>query len=71
MSQWNLEGMWVEATYLDQFKVKGKVEHSRIKYGGGIFHMVVLEKPITIYGAVRERLMLNHKYIARVMDHVS
>ena len=31
---WVLEGMHVTATYLDEFQVAGRVELSRVAYGG-------------------------------------
>lgn len=63
---WNLEGLNVTGTYLDQFPVSGKVELSRVKYGGGIVHTVVLDKSINVYGAIRERVIVDHESIERV-----
>lgn len=60
---WNLEGLIVEATYLDQFAVSGKVELSRVKYGGTVSHHIVLETPIAIFGALRDRLIVDHKTV--------
>jgi hypothetical protein len=36
MSNWNLEGLNVWGMYLDMFPVSGRVELSRVKYGGGV-----------------------------------
>jgi hypothetical protein len=63
---WNLEGMKVEGTYLDQFKVRGRVTMSRVKYGGGVSHHIELDTPMTIYGLERDRLILDHQDITRV-----
>ena len=46
--------------------MSGRVELSRVKYGGGIQHTVVLDKPIQVYSAVRERVLLNHENVVRV-----
>ena len=64
--QWNLESLRVVGMYMGTFKVSGKVETSRIKYGGGIAHHVALDTPITVYGAVRDRVILNHCEIESV-----
>jgi hypothetical protein len=66
MSNWNLEGLNVTGMYMGEFPVSGRVELSRVKYGGGIQHTVVLDKPIQVYSAVRERVLLNHENVVRV-----
>lgn len=66
MSDWNLEGLHVAGMYMGDFPVKGNVETSRVKYGGGIQHTVVLDVPVDVYGAVRERVLLDHKHVTRV-----
>ena len=65
---WNLEGMRVEGIYLGEFEVYGKVELSRVKYGGGVVHTVVLYDPIEVYGALRERVLIDHEDIMVVAD---
>jgi hypothetical protein len=55
---WQREGQRVQARYLDQFAVSGVVEESRVAYGGRVKHMVILDQPIEVYGAVRERVVL-------------
>jgi hypothetical protein len=65
---WNLEGMKVEGVYMGEFPVTGKVDYSRVTYGGEVTHGVVLDTPIMVYGALRERVSLEHKYIDRVFD---
>lgn len=64
--QWQLEGLRVYGRYLDEFEVSGVVELSRVKYGGSISHHVVLDQPVTVYGAVRDRVILEHKNISKI-----
>jgi hypothetical protein len=71
--QWNLEGLRVWGHYLDMFPVSGEVVLSRVCYGGGVQHTVVLEQPLTVFGRVREageRVLLDHKDVVRVKDAV-
>lgn len=63
---WNLEGLTVTGLYMGTFPVTGRVETSRVKYGGGISHHIVLESPITVYGAVRDRVILEHGFVSSV-----
>ena len=63
MQQWDLEGLVVEGLYMGDIPVKGKVELSRIKYGGAVSHHVQLAETIEIYGAERDRVILEHKEI--------
>jgi hypothetical protein len=69
MSQWNLEGLVIEATYLESFPVEGRVESSRVAYGGRVKHIVVLNSPITVYNAVRDRLIIDHETVTRVKSN--
>ena len=68
--QWNLEGMQVYGMYLDDIPVSGMVTLSRVQYGGKVCHTVQLNEPITVYGAVRERVILEHVCVTRVCDNV-
>ena len=70
MTMWNYEGMTVTGLYMGDFPVVGKVELSRVKYGGEVSHHVVLETPIVVYGATRERVILEHRNVATVKDSV-
>ena len=63
---WNLEALNVSAVYLDTFPVTGRVTLSRVKYGGGISHHIKLDSPITVYGAVRDMVIVDHKHIQTV-----
>jgi len=66
---WNLEGLTIEAKYLDSIPVKGKVEISRVKYGGEVSHHVDLITPIVVYGAIRESIIIENKYVEKVLDN--
>lgn len=66
---WSLEGLYVEATYLETFPVAGRVELSRVAYGGGVKHTIVLTNPITVYGAVRDRVIVEHQNVTRVKSN--
>jgi hypothetical protein len=63
---WDLSGLKVQATYMDEFKITGKVESSRVSYGGGVKHTVVLDEVINVYGAVRDRCIIDHRCVSRV-----
>lgn len=65
---WNLEGLKVTGMYMGEFPVTGRVELSRVKYGGGIQHTVVLDEPIKIYNAIRDRVLLDHENVVRVQS---
>ena len=63
---WNLEGLQVKGLYMGSIPVAGRVELSRVKYGGEVSHHVVLESPVEVYGAVRDRVILEHKFVKQV-----
>jgi hypothetical protein len=63
---WNLEGMEVTGKYMGEFPVTGVVRESRVKYGGGICHHVILSSPVFIYDENRERVILEHEFIETV-----
>lgn len=44
---WNKEGQLITAMYQGQ-RVQGTVESSRVKYGGAVQHLVMLDKPILL-----------------------
>ena len=67
--QWDLEGLKIKGTYLYEFPVTGLVESSRIAYGGDIHHTVILDNAIEVYGAIRDRVILNHKQIESVSSN--
>ena len=63
---WNLEGLRVTGMYMGEYPVSGRVELSRVKYGGGIQHTVVLDTPLALRWAVRDRVLLDHENVVRV-----
>lgn len=67
---WNLTGECVDAVYLGDYKVTGKVINSRVKYGGGVQHHVQLVKPIVIYGTERQSLLVEHQDVQRVFSSI-
>jgi len=65
---WNLENLSVEGLYMGDFPIRGKVDLSRVMYGGRVSHHVVLEEPIEVFGAIRDRVIVEHQYITRVFS---
>ena len=65
---WNLEGLTVRGLYMGEYPVSGRVELSRVKYGGEVQHTVVLDKAIKFPWRTEpaERLLVEHKYIEQV-----
>lgn len=56
---WDLTGKQVTAKYLGQFAITGTVTDSRVKYGGAVQNTIKLDQPITVYGAVRDTVLIN------------
>ena len=67
---WNLEGLYVRGTYLAEFPVYGRVELSRVAYGGSVKHTLVLQNPIMVYGAERDRVIIDHREVERVQSNL-
>ena len=67
---WNYEGLTVTGTYLGEFYVTGYVIMSRVAYGGRVKHTVVLDEPLMVYGAERDRVILDMADIISVKDVV-
>lgn len=65
---WNLEGLQVEGKYLGEIPVSGVVDLSRIQYGGTVSHHVKLDNAVNVFGAIRERVILNHTEVVRVLS---
>lgn len=65
---WNYEGLKVTGMYMGEFPVTGRVESSRVKYGGGVQHTVVLDEPIKLRwrSEPTDRLLLDHENVVRV-----
>lgn len=64
---WNLEGRRVIGMYMGDFAVSGIVRLSRVKYGGVVSHHVELDKPIKVYNAVRDRVILDADEVKGVL----
>lgn len=63
---WQREGQRVQGVYLDQFPVSGRVEDSRVAYGGRVKHLVVLDEPILVYGAIRDHVVFEESELTLV-----
>ncbi len=40
----------------------------RVKLGGRIAHTVALDAPIRVYGATRDRVIIDHEQVLQVAD---
>ena len=65
---WNLENCRVTGNYMGIALVSGMVTESRVKYGGSVSHTVELDKPITVFGSVRERVILDNWEVEKVYE---
>lgn len=66
---WNLENLKVSGMYMGEIPVTGRVRLSRVKYGSGIAHHIDLDTPVTIYGTIRDSVILDHHEIQTVSDN--
>jgi hypothetical protein len=59
---WDKQGQQIKALYQGQ-QVQGVVESSRVKYGGAVQHLVLLDKPIQLRWRTEptDRLLIDHK----------
>jgi len=64
---WNLEGLRINGLYMGMFPISGKVDLSRVQYGGEVSHHILLDEPIKVYGALRDRIILEHKFVNRIL----
>jgi predicted glycosyltransferase len=55
---WNLEGKRINGLYMGLFPYSGEVVESRVKYGGSVQHTVQVDEPFKVYGAMRERIVV-------------
>jgi hypothetical protein len=60
---WDLQWKRVHGKYLGEFPISGVVESSRVKYGGTVSHTVILDNPIVVFGATRNRVNVNDSEI--------
>ena len=58
---WNLDGLTIGATYLEDYLVTGRVESSRVAYGGRVLHTVRLARAINVFGADRDTVILDER----------
>jgi len=63
---WILEGLRVKGEYLGEFLVSGIVKESRVTFGGNVNHTVALDEPITVYGSIRDVVVLKHNELSVV-----
>jgi hypothetical protein len=63
---WNLEGKKVSGKYLDEFVFIGTVVESRVKYGGKVSNTIVLDIPVTVFGEVRTKFLMDSDQISQV-----
>lgn len=67
---WDLTGKTVTGLYLGAYPVRGRVESSRVKYGGSVQYTVVLDTPLQVFGAVRESVLMDHRDVEVAEDMV-
>lgn len=65
---WDLTGKRIVALYLGLFPVSGRVESSRVMYGGRVQHTLLLDAPIRVYQQERTLVLLNDSESIRVLD---
>jgi len=53
-SNFDRQGQWVIAKYLDQSWVTGIVQETRVKYGGKVQHSIISDSPTYIGEELRE-----------------
>lgn len=53
-SNFDRQGQWVIAKYLDQAWVTGTVMETRVKYGGKIQHSILSDSPTYVNNQLRE-----------------
>ncbi|MFZ9616603.1 MAG: hypothetical protein ACO3AG_08040 [Fluviibacter sp.] len=53
---------------MGEIPVSGRVVLSRVAYGGDIKHTVELDQPVNVYGAIRDRVILEHGFVETVAD---
>lgn len=66
---WNLEGLHVTGMYMGDFPCSGQVVLSRVKYGGGIQHTVVLDQPLQVHSHTRDRVLLDHENVVKIQQN--
>lgn len=67
---WNLEGQRVHGLYLNKFPYAGVVSESRVKYGGTVQHTVELDETITVFGSLRNHVLVHGDEITGILEVV-
>ena len=62
-----LDGRRIVGMYMGEYPVSGTVYLSRVKYGGGMSHHVTLSRPIKVFGAVRDSIVLDGSEVKGVL----
>ena len=70
---WNLQGMQVTGTYLNEAEVSGTVTLSRVAYGGGVEHHVKIDEGFSAANGRVNRpagdvIIIQHTDITRMRD---
>lgn len=65
---WDLTGKKINGLYLGLFPYTGTVVESRVKYGGEVQHKVVVDEPFTVYGLVRDRILVCGNEFNRIIE---
>jgi hypothetical protein len=69
--KWDLTGERINGLYMGLFPYTGTVENSRVKYGGDVQHTVVIDEPIKVYGAVRDRILVSITEVNRILVSIT
>jgi hypothetical protein len=64
---WDLTGKRIVGIYMGLFPYSGRVESSRVKYGGAVQHTVVLDASIRVYQQERTRILVEPNETMRVV----
>ena len=66
---WNKDGSTIRADYCGVV-FDGVVLESRVKYGGTVQHTVELDDTITVFGALRNHVLVSGDEISGVLENV-
>lgn len=60
---WNKDGSTIKALYLSEYLVTGKVEESRVRYGGSVSYHIQLDEPLYLFGTHRDRVIIDENQV--------
>lgn len=63
---WNLKGKKVVGKYLEDIPFEGTVTESEVSFGGVVWHTVVLDSEIVVFGETRDEVTVPHEEIGLV-----